>query len=150
LALGALGGKLAGSKVVSGVSWRALKSTLLAGAAVMVLKSAIGRQRPYQSPDDPYVFYPFTFSDSSMPSGHTAVAFSLAASLAAETRDKWSDAVFFGLATLTAFGRMHYDKHWASDTVVGAGIGILSARLINRPHQSLIVAPGTVAMSLSF
>ena len=150
LALGALGGKLVGSESLFGVSWRALKSTALAGAGAIVLKTSIGRQRPFQSPNDPYVFKAFKFRDNSFPSGHTAVAFALATSFAAETRDQWSDVVFFGLATLTAYARMHYDKHWASDTVEGAGVGILSARLIHRNRVPLQVGPGGVALTFSF
>lgn len=150
LALGMAAGKLSGSRGTFGVSWRAFQTTALAGLSVMVLKTAIGRQRPWQSPDDAYVFHPFQFKDNSLPSGHTAVSFALAASLAAETRDHWSDAAFFGLATLTAFGRMHYDKHWASDTVLGAGIGILSARIIHRNRLPVVVTPGGVGMAVSF
>lgn len=150
LILGAAGGKLAGSKGLFGVSWRALESTALAGVAAIALKTTIGRQRPWQSPDDPYVFHAFQFKDNSLPSGHSAVSFALAASLAAETPDHWSDALFFGLASLTAFGRMHYDKHWASDTVVGAGLGILSARLIHRQGRQITVTPGGVGVAFAF
>ena len=150
LALGAGGGWLVGAKGVAGVNWRALQTTALAAAAAVVLKNSIGRQRPSNSREDPYVFRLLQFKDNSMPSGHTAVAFALAASLAAETRDHWSDAAFFGLATVTAFARIHYDKHWASDTVVGAGIGILSARLIHRNRVPLQVGPGGVALTFSF
>lgn len=150
LALGMAAGKLAGSEGLFGTSWRAFKSTALAGLSVIVLKTSIGRQRPWQSPDDPYVFHPFRFKDNALPSGHTAVSFALAASLAAETSDHWSDAAFFGLASLTAFGRINYDKHWASDTVVGAGIGILSARLIHRTRVPVLVTPGGVAFTISF
>lgn len=150
LALGMAAGKVTGSRGLFGVSWRGFQSTALAGLSVMVLKTAIGRQRPWQSPDDAYVFHPFQFKDNSLPSGHTAVSFALAASLAAETRDHWSDAAFFGLAGVTAFARMHYDKHWASDTIVGAGIGILSARLVHRTRGRVTPTPGGIGMSFAF
>jgi membrane-associated phospholipid phosphatase len=150
LLLGTLGAKAVGATGLSKSSWRALKSSALAGAAALVIKSSIGRQRPFQSPDDPYSFRAFKLKDNALPSGHTAVAFAVATSFAMETKDHWSDAAFFGLAGVTVFARMHYDKHWASDTVVGAGLGILSARFVHRHDRSLVVGPGVVAMSFAF
>jgi len=150
LVVGALAGKAFGSKPLFGISWRALQSTALAGASVLVLKSVIGRRRPEVSPDDAFDFGPFTFKDNSFPSGHTAIAFSLATSLAAETRDHWSDALFYAVATLTAFSRVNDDKHWLSDTALGAGMGIVSARLVRRWNRPFVAGPGVVAMRVSF
>jgi membrane-associated phospholipid phosphatase len=150
LALGALGGKAIGSKGLTRVSWHALEATALAGGAVEVLKTAVGRRRPTVSPDDAFTFRGVTFTDNSFPSGHTAIAFALATTLAGETRDHWSDAGFYSLATLTAFARVNDDKHWLSDTVFGAALGIMSARLVQRWHRPLIVGPGVVAVSAAF
>lgn len=145
-----VGAKALNKKSVYGVTSRALKSTLLGGAAAMVLKTIVGRDRPFASGDDPYSFHPFRFKDNSLPSGHTAVAFALATSFARETPDKWTDLGFFALATLTAYARMHDDKHWASDVVLGAGVGILSARFVHRFQAKLAVSPGGLGMSLEF
>jgi acid phosphatase family membrane protein YuiD len=146
----ALGGRLLQKPGMQKVGTRALKSTLLAGAAALALKSIIGRQRPDLSGSNAYVFRPFRAHDISLPSGHTAVAFALATSLARETGDRWTDAAFFAAATLTAYSRMHDDKHWASDVVLGAGIGILSARFVHRFQARVAVSPGGVGMSLAF
>ena len=129
---------------------RALQSTLLAGAAALALKSIVGRQRPNSSGSNAYVFQPFATGDISFPSGHTAVAFALATSLARETKDQWTDLAFFAAASLTAYSRMHDDKHWASDVIVGAGIGILSARFVHRFEGKVAVAPGHIGVSLAF
>ncbi len=145
-----VGSKALNKKGVYGVTSRALKSTLLGGAAAMVLKTIAGRDRPNASIDDPYSFHPFRFKDNSFPSGHTAVAFALATSFARETPDKWTDVGFFTLATVTAYARMHDDKHWASDVVFGAGVGILSARFVHRFQAKLAVSPGGIGMSLPF
>jgi len=145
-----VGSKALDKKGVYGVTSRALKSTLLGGAAAIVLKTIGGRDRPSVSIDDPYSFHPFRFKDNSFPSGHTAVAFALATSFARETPDKWTDLGFFTLATVTAYARMHDDKHWASDVVFGAGVGILSARFVHRFQAKLAVSPGGVGMSLAF
>jgi membrane-associated phospholipid phosphatase len=145
-----LGGKLLGKDGMYGVGMRALQSTLVGGGAAVLLKNAIGRERPNSSPTDPYNFSVFEFKDNSFPSGHTTVAFALATSLARETPDQWTDAGFFLLATLTAYARMHDDKHWASDVVFGAGLGILSARFIHRLHARIAVSRGMVGASVDF
>jgi len=144
------GSKALGKKGPYGVTSRALKSALLGGAATMVLKTIVGRERPLHSIDDSFSFHPFSFNDNSMPSGHAAVAFALATSFARETPDQWTDLGFFTLATVTAYARMHDDKHWLSDVVLGAGVGILSARFVHRFQAKLAVAPGGIGMSMAF
>ncbi len=145
-------GKVLNKKGLYGVTSRALKSTLLAGAAALVFKSIVGRERPLVSPNDPYSFHLFRFKDNSFPSGHTTVAFALATSFARETPDKWTDAGFFLGASLTGWSRIQDDKHWASDLVFGAGLGILSARFVHRVQRRLAIspAPGGFAGSFTF
>jgi membrane-associated phospholipid phosphatase len=150
LLLGTVGGKVIGAPDLYRVSWRALKSTALAGGATLVLKSLVGRGRPDVSPDDPYRFKPITFSSASLPSGHTTVAFSFAASLAMETKSVLPDIVLYGLAATTLFARVHVDKHWASDTIVGAGLGILAARIVRRYDRSGGVDTVTLAGNFTF
>lgn len=141
-------GKAIGSRGLYGVSSRALKSTLLAGAGTVILKSLVGRERP--AADNAYRFHPFRFKDNSFPSGHTAVAFALATSFAREIRGTWDDVALYSLATLTAYSRMHDDRHWMSDVVFGAGVGILSTRFIHRREAKLLIRPSGVGASLTF
>lgn len=145
-------GKVIPSKGLYGVASRALKSVLLGGAAGMVLKVAVGRERPNKSPDDQFKFHPVSFKDNSWPSGHTTVAFALATSFARETHNKIFDVAFFSLATLTAYSRLHDNKHWTSDVVSGAGLGILSARIVHRREARLKLGaiPGGVGGSFDF
>jgi len=150
LAVGMVAGQAFGSKRLLGISWRALESALFAGGTAAVLKSVIGRRRPNVEPEDPFEFGPFTFKDNSFPSGHTVVAFALANSFAGETRDHWSDVIFYGLASVTAYSRIKDDKHWLSDTVFGAGVGIVAARVVQRLHRPFVVTPRGVALSLTF
>ncbi len=146
----AVGGKAVGSKGLYGVSSRALKSTLVAGAAGIALKVIIGRKRPADSPDNNLSFHPFRFKDNAFPSGHTAVAFALATSFSREIKGKWDDVAFFSLASLTAYARMHDDRHWFSDVVFGAGVGILSARFVHRREAKLLLGKKVLGMSLDF
>jgi membrane-associated phospholipid phosphatase len=68
-------------------------------------------------------------SANSFPSGHTANAFFGATILAKEYSDKSILIAIGGYSVATATGvfRMLNNRHWASDVLVGAGIGILSA-----------------------
>lgn len=74
---------------------------------------------------------------NSMPSGHTAQAFVAATILDMEYRDTspWISVGGYAVATTTAFGRMVNNKHWSSDVLIGAGIGIFSAKLVYLTHQ---------------
>ena len=138
LVVSTLAGKAFGSETMERVSWHALESAGLASGVGLLLKFVIGRTRPYLSPNDPFDFHLFTLKDNSFPSGHTDLAFSVATSLAGETKDDWSDAIFYSLSTLTGLARINDDKHWLSDTVLGASTGIMSARLVQRWHRPYV------------
>lgn len=92
-----------------------------AGLVTTAIKVSAGRFRPHES-SDPGRFEPFSGHDS-FPSGHTTMAFSLAAALDAETRAPWVPAIVYPAATLTAWSRVRDHVHWPSDVVAGAAIG---------------------------
>lgn len=148
LLAGVLTGIVASDTAVEAVSTRAFETTALSAAAALLLKSSIGRRRPDVAPNTAFSFRPFSFHGNSLPSGHTAIAFAVATSLASETKDHWTDAVFYTAGTLTAFARINDDKHWLSDTVLGAAVGIVSARLVQRWHRKS--PEGTPVMALHF
>ena len=67
----------------------------------------------------------------SFPSGHTAEAFVSAEFLHLEYRGRvhWSViAGGYAVGVGTAYLRMYHNKHWLSDVVAGAGIGIAATR----------------------
>ncbi len=68
----------------------------------------------------------------SFPSGHTSFAFMGATVLYEEFKETRPFFAYsgYGFATATGILRITNRKHWLSDVLVGAGIGILSTRLI--------------------
>ena len=71
-------------------------------------------------------------SANSWPSGHTATSFVGATMLHKEyglTRSPWFSVAGYGVATATGVMRVLNNRHWVSDVLSGAGIGIMSAEL---------------------
>ena len=66
----------------------------------------------------------------SFPSGHTAAAFASAEFLRQEYKDvsPWYGVAGYAMAATTGYLRMQNNKHWFSDVVAGAGIGIASTQ----------------------
>ena len=68
---------------------------------------------------------------NSFPSGHTAIAFASAEFLRMEYKDvsAWYGIAGYTVATTVAGLRMYNNRHWFSDVLTGAGVGILSTQL---------------------
>lgn len=94
-------------------------SYLIMSATVLSLKSISKIERPDGS------------ANNSFPSGHTANAFAGAEFLYQEYKDVniWYGISGYAVATATGFFRMYNQRHWFSDVVMGAGIGILSTKI---------------------
>lgn len=79
-----------------------------------------------------HVLRPDGSSYNSFPSGHTATAFNSATFLHKEYgqyRDPRYSILGYSMAVATGIGRQTNNRHWISDVLVGAGIGILSGEL---------------------
>lgn len=106
-------------------SWDRFVVSSLAANAVMALainatKYSVKEMRPDNS------------SKNSFPSGHTATAFTAATILHKEyglTRSPWFSVAGYGVATATGVMRVLNNRHWISDVIAGAGLGILSTEL---------------------
>ena len=77
------------------------------------------------------VLRPDGSSATSFPSGHTAAAFSSAVFLEEEYgyRSRLYPVAGYTVATITGMLRILNDRHWITDVLVGAGIGMLGTRL---------------------
>ena len=118
-----IGLKIAG--VESRSDWPRFWASSAASAAIMAglvngIKYTTSEMRPDGS------------TRNSWPSGHTATAFLAATILHKEyglTRSPWYSVGAYTLATATGVMRVLNNRHWISDVLSGAGIGILSVEL---------------------
>ena len=114
----------------------AMAIALIMGVLIcnVTLKPLIGRPRPY---DYQLEHFGVTIKllidaqhDYSFPSGHTATAFMGAEFLRKEYWDvsPWIGVAGYAVAAGTGFFRMYNNRHWLTDVLTGAGIGILSTQ----------------------
>lgn len=103
---------------------RMVTSNLISVATMTVLvngcKYTVKRQRPDGSTHNSY------------PSGHTATSFMSATMLHleyGETVSPWISALGFATATSVGVSRIVQDRHWISDVMAGASVGIFSGYL---------------------
>lgn len=80
---------------------------------------------------------PDTRHPNSFPSGHTSQAFAAATFMHKEYGkiSIWYSVGAYSVATTVGVMRVLNNRHWASDVLVGAGIGILSTNMIYLTHQ---------------
>jgi membrane-associated phospholipid phosphatase len=109
-----------------------LESWLTSGIIVRGLKSVVGRARPWTG-ESSHSFHPFSTRSrfASFPSGHASSAFAVATVIADQSKKVYIDILAYSLATMAAFSRIHLDKHWASDILVGSAIGYFVAKKIS-------------------
>lgn len=123
-------------------SARVAVSLALAGAISTAGKLVLGRLRPDEERDADD-FKPFSGHDA-FPSGHTTMAFALATSLAHEIRRPWATAALFTLAAGTGWSRLNDNRHWLSDVIGGAAVGVTSAALVDGRWRIFHLRPPTV------
>ncbi len=128
----------------------ATQSYVTAAALESVMKFLSGRTRPsYYDANmeaEPRFTGPFsrTARDaggkkvySSFPSGHTTVAFAAATVFASEYRTTAEVPIIaYSVASLIGISRITENKHWTTDVLVGAAIGLLSGhQVVNNYHR---------------
>lgn len=119
-----LGGKIFKDEKFSTTGRMLLEGLLFAGITTTVIKTALGRSRPYTE-DGPYRFNGFQLKTetTSMPSGHVTVAFAMSSVLAERIDNVYASVFLYSLAASTVFQRIYSDAHWSSDCIPAAVIG---------------------------
>jgi len=125
-----LTGVLTGNAKVRRAGERISAGLLGAGAFTVFLKMVVGRHRP-NAADNAFLFNPFNTHDDSWPSGHTTMAFALATGVSDELHSTPATIILYGSAAMTGWSRINDDKHWLSDVLAGAIIGVTGAKFMN-------------------
>jgi len=102
-----------------------LKGEIMTLGSVFIIKHLAHETRPDGS------------NNQSFPSGHTAQAFAAATFLSEEYKDQfsWMPYVAYSVAGSVGVFRMVNNKHYISDVLFGAGLGLLSMKLSYWTHR---------------
>ena len=130
-------GRIKGEGKVSHTGMDMLQSLIMSEGMTQVLKYTVRRERPDGS------------GANGFPSGHAADTFAIATAL--ERHFGWKGAVpAYAIASYVAASRLHDNRHYASDVVFGAAVGIIAGRTVTRHGREfpIVVAgvPGGAAI----
>ncbi len=108
-----------------------MESWLTSGVIVQGLKIVSGRARP-KAGESSYSFHPFSLRSRfhSFPSGHSSSVFAVATVIAEQSEKAYIDVLVYSIASLVAVSRVHNNKHWPSDILIGSSIGYFVAKKI--------------------
>ncbi len=127
----------------------------LAAGTVTLTKFLVGRSRPEQG-RGAWTYDPFT-PGASFYSGHSTMAFAMATALSEEIDNTYATVTLYSVAGLAALSRVYDDKHWLSDVVAGAALGIASAKFVygrwtifGLKAPTFLVSPQTARISYQF
>ena len=140
--IGFVAGAALGDQKAQAASLESIQELAITAGFAKALKYGTGRHRPNGSPDNAFEFDgPGTGGNNkSFVSGHATYSFSVASVIASNYDDNvYVSGLAYGLAGLSAWSRVNDDKHWLSDDVVGAAIGIITGKLV---HHTSPFRPG--------
>ncbi len=126
-------GTLAGDARLTGLGGDLVRAQIVSGSVTFALKLATDRERPDGS------------SRLSFPSGHASAAFATATVFERRYGVKIGAPAYL-VATWIAASRLNENKHFLSDVVFGASIGVAAGRAATARGRStrLLVAPQVV------
>lgn len=136
-------GRFTDHRQLEDVGLHTTEAIVLGSGVTLVLKDVLGRSRPFvtnsTNPRDFKFGKGFGNGDrQSFPSGHTTAAFAAAAAVTSEMRRLYPNynlltgGIMYGSASMVGLARMYHNKHWASDVLLGAGIGTFSGLKVVR------------------
>ncbi len=121
------------------VAYEIAQSTLYGGGANFVIKTIIGRARPYDE-EGAKKFTPFkgilvNTAHQSFPGGHNVVAFALSTVFSRNVDPVWLKGLAYVPAAVTFVARVYQDHHWTSDDFAGAAVGYFVATWVVDQHE---------------
>jgi membrane-associated phospholipid phosphatase len=131
-------GRITDTPKVSHVGMDLIQALALSEGLTQTLKYTTRRERPDHS------------SRNSFPSGHAADTFAFATAM--ERHLGWRGAApAYALASYVAISRMPANRHWLSDAVFGAAVGVIAGRTVTSQETmkypvSLSIVPGGAAV----
>jgi membrane-associated phospholipid phosphatase len=131
-------GRITDQPKVSHVGMDLIQSLVISEGLTQTLKYTTRRERPDHS------------SRNSFPSGHAADTFAFATAL--ERHLGWRGAApAYVFASYVAVSRMPANRHWLSDAVFGAAVGIIAGRTVTRHGReypvTVTIVPGGAAVT---
>ncbi len=110
-------GKITKNPGIEALGRDLVRAQIVTQTLTQAIKYSVGRTRPDES------------SNRSFPSGHASGAFATATVL--QRRYGWKvGSAAYGVATYIAASRLSENKHFLSDVIFGAAIGIMSGRTV--------------------
>ena len=127
-------GQFAPQSEIAGLGRDLVRAQIVTAGMTQLLKYSVGRERPDGS------------SRRSFPSGHSSGTFATAAVF--QRRYGWKAGLpAFGVAAYVAASRLSENKHYLSDIVFGAAIGLAGGRTVtlSRGETTFQLAPVAMA-----
>ncbi len=140
-------GRLARNDRMAALGLHGSEALIIGEGVAVAIKGVFGRQRPHVQPRNSHSYQLFRGLSGddkyrSFPSGHSVAAFAAAAAVTSETTNWWPSwrvpigAAMYGGAALVGVSRMYDNRHWASDVIIGAGIGTFAGLKVVRFNHS--------------
>jgi membrane-associated phospholipid phosphatase len=110
-------------------AYRMLEAGALSGVTAEALKYAAGRSRPNET----LHVNDWRSGGSSFPSLHATAAWSIGTVFAESGSDdyRWVRRILgYGVASVTAYERLHGNVHWFSDVVAGSALGLYTGAFV--------------------
>lgn len=137
------GGLLLKKEKVRSIGYKIFQLFIYSGLIVTILKSLIGRWRPFNGVGQLY-FTPFVLGPNarlSLPSGDVAIAFTISFVFSSLYDNNLWKSFWYFIASLTTIGRIYHDQHWLSDVLLSAfitiSIGVWQYNYFNQKSKTI-------------
>jgi len=121
------------------LGFEALANTVAVGAVTQLVA---GRERPLEGQGKGH-FWVNNAIDSSFPSQHSGLTWSMASVMAHEYPKNWVRFLSYGIASTVSVARVTGLKHFPADVAVGGTFGYLIGRHIFHAHTHFQAVPET-------